>query len=79
MKTKNELNTDILNITMKIKDKFPELSKYLAEMPITIPTDKNPKINIETLSSYYNSLDSMLSKYELELNQKRELKRILLV
>ena len=79
MKDKVVLNKKIIDITMLIQKKYPELSKYLAEMPITIPTDKNPKINIETLSSYYNSLDSMLSKYELELNQKRELKRILLV
>ena len=71
MKIEDDLNKKIMDITMLIQKKHPELSKYLAEMSTTIPTDKSPEINIETLSSYYNSLETMLSKYELELNPKK--------
>ena len=37
MKTEKELNADILKKTLMIQEKFPELSKYIEEMPITIP------------------------------------------
>ena len=63
MKTEKELNDDILNITMTIKDTFPELSKYIEEMPITIPNSSNPEINIKTLTDYYESLEGLLKKY----------------
>lgn len=63
MKTENEINLDILNITMTIRDKYPELMKYLAEMPITIPDVENPEINNQVLHEYYNSLENMLRKY----------------
>lgn len=61
-----DLNSKILNITMTIKDHYPELSKYLDEMPVTIPTEKNPKMTLKNLSQYYESLNSMLNKYLLE-------------
>lgn len=58
-----ELNNDIINMTMKIHDEFPELSKYMAEMPVTIPNEENPEINTKNLQDYYNSLESLLKKY----------------
>jgi hypothetical protein len=63
MKTENEIEEAILKITMKIKTEYPELSKYLEEMPVTIPDTKNPEMNIKTLQDYYNSLESLLKKY----------------
>lgn len=67
------LNSKILKITMTIKDHYPELSKYLDEMPVTIPTEKNPKMTLKNLSQYYESLNSMLNKYLLEhLNKAKE-------
>jgi hypothetical protein len=33
MKTKAELEKNIANITTKIHQEFPELSKYITEMP----------------------------------------------
>ena len=64
MKTEKELNSDILKLTMTIQDKFPELTKYIAEMPVTIPDTENPEINIKILKDYYNSLEALLNKYE---------------
>ena len=57
MKTEKELNTDILKITMIIQSKFPELSKYLAELSVTIPDVANPEINTKILKEYYDSLE----------------------
>lgn len=63
MKTEKELNSDILEITMNIKNNYPELSKYLKEMPETIPDATDPEINIKVLQEYYDSLNSILEKY----------------
>jgi hypothetical protein len=63
MKTEIELNTAILDITMKIKKQFPELSKYILEMPVTIPNLENPEMNRKVLQDYYNSLKIMLNDY----------------
>lgn len=65
METEKELNSKILKLTMRIKDKYPELSKYLEEMPVTIPDEKNPKITPENLNAYYTSLNAILNKYIL--------------
>jgi len=61
-----ELNAKILNITMKINGQYPELSKYIEEMTETIPDEKHPEITLKDLSSYYESLNSMLNKYVVE-------------
>lgn len=65
-KIKKELNSKIMEITMKIKDNYPELSKYLEEMPVTIPAKKDPEITLNQLKVYYESLNSMVNKYKLE-------------
>jgi sugar-specific transcriptional regulator TrmB len=63
MKTENKIEDAILKITMKIQKQYPELSKYLVEMPVTIPDVQNPEINIKNLQDYYNSLVELLNKY----------------
>lgn len=63
MHTEKELNEDILKMTITINEQFPELSKYIEEMPITIPKMANPEINMEILTEYYDSLVSLLKKY----------------
>ena len=63
MKTEQELNADILKVTMIIRDKYPELSKYISEMTVTIPDVETPNINIKNLSDYYDSLVAILKKY----------------
>jgi hypothetical protein len=68
MKTEKELNQDILIITLLIKNKYPELSKYISEMPVTIPNEAEPEITIRNLKEYYNSLEEILKKYALNHN-----------
>lgn len=63
MKTEKQLNASILKITMRIKEKFPELAKFILEMPVTIPIVKNPKIDHESLLEYYKSLQIILKNY----------------
>ena len=62
MTTEKELNAAILKKTLMIQERFPELSKYIEEMPITIPVN-NPEINLKQLTDYYNSLENLIEKY----------------
>ena len=55
-------NEKVLAITLKIQKEHPELSKYLAEMPVTIPDEKHPDINVTALKDYYESLENLLTK-----------------
>lgn len=63
MENEKELNAMILSTTMKIKEKHPELARLLDEMPVTIPNEKHPEINIKVLKEYYDSLTKILEKY----------------
>ena len=63
IKTEKELNSDILNITMLIQEKYPELSKYIGEMPMTMSESTDPKEIITNLQNYYHSLNSLLTNY----------------
>ncbi len=66
-----ELNNDILKITMRISEKFPELSKYISEMPVSIPDTDDPEITIKNLSEYKESLELLLKKYEKNHNSDK--------
>lgn len=63
MQTEKKINKAILKITMKIKEQFPELSKYILEMPVTIPNVENPEMNSKALQDYYDSLEVLLKDY----------------
>jgi hypothetical protein len=63
MKTEAELSKNIVKLTMTIRNEYPELMKYLGEMPETIPNTENPEINTKILKEYYDSLEDLLRKY----------------
>lgn len=65
MKTENELNKDILKTTMVIKEKYPELEKFIGEMPVTIPDTDDPEINNKSLTAYKESLEALVKKYAI--------------
>ena len=67
-----ELNTKILKITMMIKDDYPELSPYLEEMPMTVPSENDPEITFDHLKSYYESLNSLLKRYRVDFPKTEE-------
>lgn len=63
MKTKTNLEKEIVNITTKILIEYPELTKYIKEMPTTFSqNDKNP-INSNNMEEYYNSLVELIAEY----------------
>jgi hypothetical protein len=66
IETEAYLTKEILTITLMIGKKYPELSKYIEEMPITIPDEKNPEITRKNLKAYYSSLEAIIAKYILE-------------
>ncbi len=63
MKTKYELKKDIISITMKIYHEFPELSKYLAEMPLNVSGIKSGGMSTKSLKVYFTSLEELLTSY----------------
>jgi hypothetical protein len=72
MKTEKELSEAIVNITLKIQEEYPELSDFIGEMPVTIPDEKCPDTGIKKLEDYYDSLLSLLQKYEVDHTPKGE-------
>jgi hypothetical protein len=58
------LNSKIIKITLN--EQYPELSKYIEEMLVTIPNEENPAITLDNLKTYYESLSLMLNKYKSE-------------
>jgi len=66
METESEWNEKIMAITLQIQQQSPELMKFLGEMPVTIPDQKKPAINIAALKDYYESLQDLLKKYQME-------------
>ncbi len=63
MRTKAELQQDILNIAMKIQMEFPELTKYIQEMPSLFLTKELDYKHTETLELYYNKLKTVIVEY----------------
>ncbi|MBL7750830.1 MAG: hypothetical protein JNN29_05575 [Chitinophagaceae bacterium] len=63
MKTESDIYINILKTTQLIHEKYPELSMFISEMPITIPDQSNPEITLDTLEAYNDSLKNLLAKY----------------
>lgn len=63
MRTKTELQQDILNIAMKIQMEFPELTKHIKEMPSLFLSKELDHKHTETLELYYTKLKSALVEY----------------
>ena len=61
MKSKIEFEKNILDIIMKIHMEFPELSKYISEMPENNSSLKSIHIDKLSFENYWNSLDKLLS------------------
>lgn len=66
LETEAYLNEEILSMTLKIRAKYPQLSKFIDEMPVTIPNEKDPEVTRKALKNYLESLKNLLNKYVLE-------------
>jgi hypothetical protein len=67
-----DLTAKIMAVTIQIREKHPELSGFLNEMPVTIPDENKPEMNIRVLHEYYMALISLLKKY-VEYSEPTEL------
>ncbi|MFN3756856.1 MAG: hypothetical protein ACK4RM_07860 [Flavobacterium sp.] len=63
MKTIAEIEKDILDITLQIQNYYPELSKYIEEIPVNYDRADRNQISIKNMQDYYNSLVEIVSKY----------------
>ena len=63
MKSQNNINENILQITTKIREEFPELIKHLNEIPIKFSDTKSNGINNKNLIDYYNTLVDLVESY----------------
>lgn len=73
MKTKMQLEQSIIKITTTIKQKYPELSKFIIEMPEN--NSESEEVTIKSLEDYYNSLEDLLNKYA-KTHSETEIKEI---
>lgn len=63
MKNKTELEQEIVGFTMKIHEEYPELSKYIDEIPEKISGVAFKEISTKNLKDYCNSLEGILTEY----------------
>lgn len=61
MKSKIELEQDIIKIINTIHNDYPELTKYISEMPDKDSGDDN--VNTKNFEVYYQSLVDIVKKY----------------
>ena len=61
--SKEKLNNNILETISNIQENYPELSKFIDEMTITLPIIEKPEIDKGTLQEYQDSLQQMVTKY----------------
>jgi hypothetical protein len=50
-------------VTIKIQNEYPELIKYLNEIPEHLPSNKNDGVANKDLKDYLNSLNDLLATY----------------
>ncbi|MFZ4105061.1 NAD(P)/FAD-dependent oxidoreductase [Flavobacterium sp.] len=63
MKTREELNKEILETTAEIQENYPELSKFEDEMPMETPSDGKTEITTKNLQEYNDSLQAVSEGY----------------
>ena len=66
MENKNYLSKEIFLTTEKIKIKFPELIKYLDEIPLNFPLNTQKEVSNNALKDYLESLNGLLETYATE-------------
>lgn len=65
-KKEKEIDAKILDVINTINKKYPELIKYINEIPTFDRNKDTPDITIKHLNGYYESLCSILMKYGAE-------------
>jgi hypothetical protein len=68
MKTENDLDSNEIIITMTIQENYSELSKYIGEVTITIPSIGTPQISINNVSDYTLALGQLFKNHERDFH-----------
>lgn len=63
MESKNVLNDNIRSTTLKIQEEYPELIKYMNEIPRNLLSNVEKGINNKELKDYLDSLNNLLETY----------------
>lgn len=63
MKSITELEKDIVSITLKIYNEFPELSKNIGEILINYAGKESNQIDTKKFEEYYSALAAVVSEY----------------
>lgn len=71
-KSRREWEKKIVQITLKIHRKYPELTKYLDEMPDQMEAPSEADISDEMLKEYHDSLEELLADYAKTHAGKRQ-------
>jgi len=66
MASYKSIMADILSTTMRIQEQFPELTKFIPEMPVTIPVNIDQEITIKSLKEYHDSLKKLSEYYSMQ-------------
>ncbi len=68
MELPQKILTEISQISREIEEKYPELQKYLQEIPETLSDEENKvgKMDEKSLKDYLESLKSIVNKYKEE-------------
>jgi hypothetical protein len=69
MTSKLELEEKITQVTSTINKEYPELSKYITEIPFN--SSGQDEITIENLKDYFNSLVDILNEYSKTHTHKK--------
>ncbi|MBA3898958.1 MAG: hypothetical protein H0X62_01920 [Bacteroidetes bacterium] len=70
-----ELTSKIFEITNMIQEDYPELYIHLEEFRDTLTMKEHPKVDIETLADYYETLKTVAQKY-IEEKDKNDLYKL---
>lgn len=66
MESKSTLNENIRLTTLKIQEEFPELIKYIDEIPRNLQLNTEKSVSKKALKDYLNSLNNLLETYAKE-------------
>jgi DNA repair ATPase RecN len=61
--TEKKLNGEISSMITLIANTYPELSKFIDEMPVPLSYKKSDAIHVKNLEKYLESLKNLISKY----------------
>jgi hypothetical protein len=66
MESQNDLNDNIRLTTLKIQEEYPELIKYMNEIPRNFLSNVEKGVNNKALKDYLDSLNAILETYAKE-------------